>query len=344
MLTLGQAFIAKPKLLMIDELSLGLAPVVVEELLEIVRRIHDEGTSVILVEQSVNVALTVADRALFMEKGEVRFSGPTAELLHRDDILRAVFLTGAREPAGGPGQTQRRPCEGRWRCLEVIGLTVHFGGVDGGRRRQLRPAAGRDPRHHRPQRGGQDDGVRRHLRLRPPRVDVHPRRSRHHADVAREAVARAGSAGRSRTPGCSRRSRSPRRSPSRSSATSGCKVSSRRRSPQPWVRRAEKRIKAGRRADRADGPRRLPRQVRVRAVHRLAPHRRPRRDPGPRAPGAPARRAVVGHRPARDRGARARCCCASASRPAPACSSSSTTCRSSRRSPTRSWRWRPARC
>jgi ABC-type branched-subunit amino acid transport system ATPase component/predicted MFS family arabinose efflux permease len=94
MLTLAQAFIAKPRLLMIDELSLGLAPVVVEELLNIVRRIHDEGTSVILVEQSVNLALTVADRACFMEKGEVRFSGPTSELLHRDDILRAVFLTG----------------------------------------------------------------------------------------------------------------------------------------------------------------------------------------------------------------------------------------------------------
>jgi ABC-type branched-subunit amino acid transport system ATPase component/predicted MFS family arabinose efflux permease len=95
MLTLSQAFIAKPKLLMIDELSLGLAPIVVEDLLRIVRRIHDEGTAVILVEQSVNIALTVASRALFMEKGEVRFSGATEDLLHRDDILRAVFLTGA---------------------------------------------------------------------------------------------------------------------------------------------------------------------------------------------------------------------------------------------------------
>jgi branched-chain amino acid transport system ATP-binding protein len=95
MLTLGQAFIAKPKLLMIDELSLGLAPIVVEDLLRIVRRIHEEGTSVILVEQSINIALTVASRALFMEKGEVRFSGATEDLLHRDDILRAVFLTGA---------------------------------------------------------------------------------------------------------------------------------------------------------------------------------------------------------------------------------------------------------
>ena len=95
MLTLAQAFIAKPKLLMIDELSLGLAPVVVEELLRIVERIHASGTAVILVEQSVNLALNVAHRALFMEKGEVRFSGPTEELLGRDDILRAVFLSGA---------------------------------------------------------------------------------------------------------------------------------------------------------------------------------------------------------------------------------------------------------
>jgi branched-chain amino acid transport system ATP-binding protein len=95
MLTLGQAFISRPKLLMIDELSLGLAPIVVEDLLRIVRRIHEDGASVLLVEQSVNIALTVARRAVFMEKGEVRFSGPTDELLERDDILRAVFLSGA---------------------------------------------------------------------------------------------------------------------------------------------------------------------------------------------------------------------------------------------------------
>jgi ABC-type branched-subunit amino acid transport system ATPase component len=96
MLTLGQAFVSKPKLLMIDELSLGLAPIIVEDLLRIVRRIHEEGTSVVLVEQSVNIALTVADRAVFLEKGEVRFAGPTAELLDRDDVLRAVFITGTK--------------------------------------------------------------------------------------------------------------------------------------------------------------------------------------------------------------------------------------------------------
>lgn len=94
MLTLAMALIAKPKLLMIDELSLGLAPVVVEELLKVVGRLVEAGTTVILVEQSVNVALTLADRAFFMEKGEVRFRGPTAELLERPDVLRSAFLEG----------------------------------------------------------------------------------------------------------------------------------------------------------------------------------------------------------------------------------------------------------
>jgi branched-chain amino acid transport system ATP-binding protein len=95
MLSLAQAFIAKPRLLMIDELSLGLAPTIVDRLLDIVRAIHANGTTIVLVEQSVNVALRLARRAVFMEKGEIRFSGPTAELLERTDILRAVFLKGA---------------------------------------------------------------------------------------------------------------------------------------------------------------------------------------------------------------------------------------------------------
>jgi ABC-type branched-subunit amino acid transport system ATPase component/predicted MFS family arabinose efflux permease len=100
MLGLGMAFIARPRLLMIDELSLGLAPTIVGQLVDIVRAIHDQGTTVILVEQSVNVALTLAQRAVFMEKGEVRFSGPTADLLDRGDILRSVFLEGASAGVG----------------------------------------------------------------------------------------------------------------------------------------------------------------------------------------------------------------------------------------------------
>jgi branched-chain amino acid transport system ATP-binding protein len=95
MLSLGMAFIMKPRMLMIDELSLGLAPAIVEQLLGIVREIAADGTTIILVEQSVNIALTIAKTAYFMEKGEIRFHGPTSELLDRPDILRSVFLEGA---------------------------------------------------------------------------------------------------------------------------------------------------------------------------------------------------------------------------------------------------------
>ena len=96
MLALGMAFIMKPRLLMIDELSLGLAPAVVEQLLGIVADIRAQGTTIILVEQSVNLALELAETAYFMEKGEIRFHGPTRELLDRPDILRSVFLEGAQ--------------------------------------------------------------------------------------------------------------------------------------------------------------------------------------------------------------------------------------------------------
>ncbi len=95
MLALGMSFVMRPRVLLIDELSLGLAPVVVGQMLPIVKRMSEEGVTVVLVEQSVNVALTVAERAYFLERGEVRFSGPTAELLDRPDVLRSVFLSGA---------------------------------------------------------------------------------------------------------------------------------------------------------------------------------------------------------------------------------------------------------
>ena len=69
--------------------------VIVEQLLEMVRQINAEGTAVVLVEQSVNIALSLVEHAYFMEKGEIRFDGPARELLQRDDLVRAVFLRGA---------------------------------------------------------------------------------------------------------------------------------------------------------------------------------------------------------------------------------------------------------
>ncbi|HEY6473036.1 MAG TPA: ATP-binding cassette domain-containing protein [Acidimicrobiales bacterium] len=100
MLSLSMALMVTPKVLMIDELSLGLAPTIVSQLLEVVKQLHESGTTIIVVEQSVNVALELAERAVFLEKGEVRFSGRTVDLLERPDILRSVFIAGAGSVEG----------------------------------------------------------------------------------------------------------------------------------------------------------------------------------------------------------------------------------------------------
>ena len=94
MLALAIALLHDPEVLMIDELSLGLAPVVVHELIQVVERLKADGVTMVVVEQSLNVAAAIADRAVFMEKGQVRFEGPIADLLARDDLARAVFLGG----------------------------------------------------------------------------------------------------------------------------------------------------------------------------------------------------------------------------------------------------------
>ena len=136
MLALAMSFVMRPKVLLIDELSLGLAPVVVGQLLPIVRRMADDGVTVVLVEQSVNVALTVADRAYFMERGTIRFDGPTAELLDRPDLLRSVFLSAAHADGDGsePGSTAEAldlAVIDRTEApvLSVTELSVNFGGI-----------------------------------------------------------------------------------------------------------------------------------------------------------------------------------------------------------------------
>ncbi len=131
MLALAQAFLARPRLLVIDELSLGLAPTVVNELLKVVRQIHAQGATVVIVEQNINTALELAERAVFMEKGQVRFTGPTRDLLDRPDVLRSVFLAGgSRAVAGSYGN--RRPdaaATSAAPALEVRNLSKTFGGV-----------------------------------------------------------------------------------------------------------------------------------------------------------------------------------------------------------------------
>jgi branched-chain amino acid transport system ATP-binding protein len=129
MLALAMAFLARPRVLLIDELSLGLAPVVVGQLLPVVRRLAESGVAVVLVEQSVNVALTVAQRAYFMERGRIRFSGATAELLERPDLLRSVFLSEAsvgRAPGSGGGA---QPAPSGPPVLRLRELACAFGGI-----------------------------------------------------------------------------------------------------------------------------------------------------------------------------------------------------------------------
>jgi ABC-type branched-subunit amino acid transport system ATPase component len=173
MLALGMSFLGRPRLLLIDELSLGLAPTVVAELLPMISRIRDHGTTVIIVEQSVNLALTIAETAYFMEKGEIRFHGPTAELLARPDILRSVFLegVGARARAATPAEALE-PTAGHSRpsdasspsdsavpagalqavehgpevedvsAIEVVDVRVRFGGIEAVGGVSLRAAPG----------------------------------------------------------------------------------------------------------------------------------------------------------------------------------------------------------
>ena len=135
MLALAQALAPDPRLLIIDELSLGLAPAVVEELLDVVAHLKGGGLTTILVEQSVTVALHVASRAVFLEKGTVRFSGAAADLAEREDLLRSVFLEGGGRPvrpspaartAGGSGPDGR---DAPGDVLACADLTVRFGGL-----------------------------------------------------------------------------------------------------------------------------------------------------------------------------------------------------------------------
>jgi len=91
MVAIGRGLMARPKVLMVDELSLGLAPKIVDHLIDVVREINSDGTALILVEQDVLVALDAANRAYVLENGRVVLSGPAAEV--RDDPgVRKAYL------------------------------------------------------------------------------------------------------------------------------------------------------------------------------------------------------------------------------------------------------------
>lgn len=93
MLAMGRALMSKPKLLMLDEPSMGLAPILVDEIFTIINKLHKAGATILLVEQNAQMALSVADRAYVMETGKITLSG-TGEELIRSDAVRKAYLGG----------------------------------------------------------------------------------------------------------------------------------------------------------------------------------------------------------------------------------------------------------
>ena len=91
MLAMARALMSKPKLLMLDEPSMGLAPILVEQIFDIIRELHGSGTTILLVEQNAQMALSVADRAYVLETGKVSMEGPADELLHNDAVRKAYL-------------------------------------------------------------------------------------------------------------------------------------------------------------------------------------------------------------------------------------------------------------
>ena len=91
MLAMGRALMSKPELLMLDEPSMGLAPILVEEIFDIIRALNEQGTTILLVEQNASMALSIADRGYVLEVGHISKTGTGADLLHDDDVRKAYL-------------------------------------------------------------------------------------------------------------------------------------------------------------------------------------------------------------------------------------------------------------
>jgi len=91
MLAMARALMSKPTLLMLDEPSMGLAPILVEQIFEIIKELHAAGTTILLVEQNAQMALSIADRAYVLETGKVKMSGDADSLLHNDAVRKAYL-------------------------------------------------------------------------------------------------------------------------------------------------------------------------------------------------------------------------------------------------------------
>ena len=91
MVAIGRALMANPELLMIDELSLGLAPIVVDQVMAVIQKLRDQGVAIVLVEQLVERALEVADKAYVLQNGRIIGSGTPAEI-HGSDLIKHAYL------------------------------------------------------------------------------------------------------------------------------------------------------------------------------------------------------------------------------------------------------------
>ena len=91
MLAMGRALMSKPSLMMLDEPSMGLAPILVEQVFDIIRELHETGTTILLVEQNARKALQIADRAYVLETGKITLSGTGAELAASDEVKKAYL-------------------------------------------------------------------------------------------------------------------------------------------------------------------------------------------------------------------------------------------------------------
>jgi branched-chain amino acid transport system ATP-binding protein len=101
MVVLAQALVSQPRFMLIDELSLGLAPVVLKRLIPTIRKVADSGVGVLLIEQFATVALGLAERAYVMEGGRIRFSGQASELAEKPELLHTAYLLRERAETNG---------------------------------------------------------------------------------------------------------------------------------------------------------------------------------------------------------------------------------------------------
>ena len=92
MVVLAQALVSRPKVLVVDELSLGLAPIVVKRLVPVLTRVAESGAAVLLIEQFAHVALAMATKAYVLEAGRIRYSGTAAELKEHPELLHSAYL------------------------------------------------------------------------------------------------------------------------------------------------------------------------------------------------------------------------------------------------------------